>query len=215
MQTAAARLSFVSFVTFVSFVPLASAASQGKSELIERTMAIVGNQVITLSDVRTALALGLTPASTDRDPISTATRRLVDRLLVLREVQRYAPPEPPEAQIDQELTRVRERFASPGSLTEALEEGGFSEAGVRAWVRDDLRIASYLSQRFAAVVVPADDEVASYYASHRQEFAEATFEAAAPLIRERLTAERRAELIDDWIADLHRRTVVVELWPKH
>jgi hypothetical protein len=210
-----ASVAFASFVAFVLFVPLVSVANQGKpGELIERTMAIVGNQVITLSDVRTAIALGLIPAAKDSDPIAAATERLVDRLLVLREVQRYAPPEPPDARIEEQLAAVRARFASPALLAQALDEGGFSETSVRSWVRDDLRIASYLNQRFAAAVVPGDEEVAAYFASHRDEFnrSQTSFEAAAPIIRDRLSGERRAELIEDWIADLRRRTPVVELW---
>lgn len=207
--------SFVTSVSFVSFVPLASAASQGRaSELIERTLAIVANQVITLSDVRTAMALGLVPPSTDANPVNGATERLVDRLLVLREVQRYAPPEPPDVRVEEQLAAARGRFATPALYTQALEAGGFTEASVRAWVRDDLRIASYLSQRFAAAVVPGDEDVAAYFAAHREEFdrSQTTFETAAPSIRERLSSERRNELIDDWIADLRRRTPVVELW---
>ena len=39
-----------------------------------------------------------------------------------------------------------------------------------------------------------------------------SFELAAPVIRERLSADRRTELIRDWTADLRRRTAVVELW---
>ena len=177
-------------------------------------MAIVGNQVITLSDVRTALALGLIPGSPEPASIDRATERLVERLLVLREVQRYAPPEPPDPQIEERLAAVRARFATPALLAQALDEGGFTDASVRAWVRDDLRIASYLSQRFAAATVPGDEEVNAYYASHRAEFdrANLSFEAAAPVIRDRLSGERRTELIDDWVADLRRRTPVVELW---
>jgi hypothetical protein len=203
----------VAFASVVAFVPRTSEA-QGAGELIERTMAIVGNQVITLSDVRTAVALGLIAVSKDPDTISPATERLVDRLLILREVQRYAPPEPSDARIEEQLAAVRGRFATPALLAQALEAGGFTESGIRAWVRDDLRIASYLSQRFAAAVVPGDEEVTAYFTAHRDEFdrTQTLFESAAPIIRERLSAERRAELIDDWIADLRRRTPVAELW---
>jgi hypothetical protein len=208
--------SFASFVTFASFDPRAEAAQRANvpGELIERTLAIVGNQVITLSDVRTAMALGLVQPSKEPDPVVGATERLVDRLLVLREVQRYAPPEPSDANVEEQLSTVRRRLATPALLAQVLEAGGFTDASVRAWVRDDLRIASYLGQRFAAVGAPGDEEVAAYFAAHREEFdrSQTTLDAAAPIIRERLSAERRSELIDDWIADLRRRTPVVELW---
>ena len=84
-------------------------------------------------------------------------------------------------------------------------------------MRDDLRIAAYLDQRFAAAGVPSDEDVAAYFTAHRDEFDRSSrrSSSAAPVIRERLSAERRAELIADWIADLRRRTPVVELWKKN
>jgi hypothetical protein len=191
-----------------------AASSQAKGELIERTLAIVGGQVITLSDVQTAVALGLIEPSGQGDPTISGTALLIDRMLVLREVQRYAPPEPTDVQIDERLELLRGRFSNGARFKQLLEIGGFTEPRLRSWIRDDLRIAAYLNQRFAAVSAPGDAEVAAYYDSHREEFDRTamTFEAAAAIIRERLFAERRAELIADWIADLRRRTVVVELW---
>jgi hypothetical protein len=190
----------------------ARASAQG--ELIERTLAIVGGQAITLSDVRTAMALGLLEPSRAAS-VDSATEQLVERLLVLREVQRYLPPEPSDAQIDAELEQIRQRL-SQGQLAGALTAGGFSEARLRTWLRDDVRIAAYLGQRFAAVGVPSDEDVRAYYASHRAEFdqKQLSFEAASAAIRDRLSGERRGQLITDWIQDLRRRTTVVELWRK-
>lgn len=185
------------------------------SELIERTLAIVGGQPVTLSDVQTALALKLiAPDGADR--LSAATERLVDRTLILREVERYAPPEPAAALIDQRMAELRARVADSDRFAQALAAGGFTDARVRAWLRDDIRIASYLSQRFAAVGVPGDDEVNAYYAARRTEFdrQQLTFDQVASAIRERLAAERRAALIGDWTNDLRRRTIVLELWKK-
>ena len=150
-MTRFALVSFVSFVTFVSFVPCASGASarQPAAELIERTLAIVAGQVITLSDARTAVALGLVDPPADTADAVAVTPRLIERMLMLREVQRYAPPEPSDAEIDAQWAALKARFADAQLFARALEAGGFTEARVRAWIRDDLRIAAYLNQRFA------------------------------------------------------------------
>ena len=158
----------------VFFGAVVTGAQPQRSELIERTLAIVAGQVITLTDLRTAVALGLVEGVTANDLVASGTPRLVDRLLVLREVQRYTPPEPEDAAIDERLAEIRTRLG-PAALTQALEAGGFTEARLRAWIRDDLRIAAYLRQRFAATGASA-------------------------------------EVVDDWIAELRRRTPVVELW---
>jgi hypothetical protein len=168
-----------------------AASAQPGEELVERTLAIVGGRAVTLADVTTVRALGLISEAKD---LSAAIEKLVERALVLREVDRYAPPEPSAQAIDDKLAEIRGR-SSAEQVAAALAAGGFTEARLRAWVRDDLRIASYLEQRFAAM-------------------ADLSLEQAAPELRERLSAERRASLIAEWVSDLRRRTPIVELWKR-
>lgn len=191
-------------------IPVAVSAQPG--ELIERTLAIVGTQVITLSDARAALRLGLVEAERSADPAS-ATQALVDRELVLREVQRYAPPAPSESAVDARLDEIKKRLPTAAEWTRIFEETGFTEVRLRAWVRDDLRTVAYLAQRFASASTPTDDEIGAIFSQQRAEFERAgtTFEQAAPVLRERLVASRRRELIADWVSDLRRRTEVVIL----
>ena len=182
----------------------------GNQELIERTLALVGGQPITLSDARAATAFGLVRPS---DQIAVSTGLLVDRELILREVQRYAPPAPSESSIDARLDEIRKRFPDAAAFTRALDLHGFTEVRLRAWIRDDLRTEAYLSQRFASASMPTDAEISAAYTRARAEFDKAgtTFEQAIPAIRERLVKARRSELIDDWLSDLRRRTDVIIL----
>lgn len=143
-------------------------------ELIDRTLAIVGGQAITLSDVRGALALGLIETPPATDVIAAATRALIERMLVLREVDRYAPPEPPETAVDDRVRAIEARFSAREAFQAALAAAALSDSSLRAWARDDVRMSAYLDQRFT-------------------------------------DPEKRADSIADWIADLRRRTRVVEI----
>jgi hypothetical protein len=182
-------------------------------ELIERTLALVGGQAITLNDARAAVALGLVTADGSPDPIPGITRQLVDRELVLREVQRYAPAAPADSAVEARLDELRQQLGGAKGLRAMLDRYGFTEVRLRRWLRDDLRTQAYLSQRFASASTPTDAEVSAAYGRARAEFdkANATFEQAAPILRDRLVAARRRELIADWISDLRRRTDVVVL----
>jgi hypothetical protein len=182
-------------------------------ELLDRTLALVGGQPITLSDARTAIALGLVEPDRTADPVPGVVRQLVDRELILREVQRYAPAPPSDSAVDARLDEIRKRFEDAAALTDVLDQYGFSEARLRAWVRDDLRTQSYLAQRFASASTPTDSEIEQAYARTRAEFDKTgtTFEQAAPMVRDRLIASRRRELVADWVSDLRRRTDVVIL----
>ena len=138
------RILAWSIVLSVLFGPAVHAGPQ-RAELLDRTLAIVSGTAITLSDVRTAMTLGLV----DTSDVAVGTEALVQRALILREVERYAPPEPDAALVEQRLSAITARFDAK-SFADTLTAGGFSASRVRAWIRDDLRIAAYIDQRFAA-----------------------------------------------------------------
>jgi hypothetical protein len=180
--------------------------------LLDRTLAIVAGQVITLADAQGAMALGLVESG-GADELRRATDRLIERALMLTEVERFTPSEPAVEAVEARVAVARARAATPAAFTALLAAHGFSDDRLRAWVRDDLRLQAYLDQRFAAAGVPSEQEVQAYYAEHRVEFEKGgvPYAEAVPLVRARLAAERRRELIDDWIADLRRRAQVVDL----
>jgi hypothetical protein len=119
------------------------------AETIDRVLAVVTGQLITLSDVTAARDLGLQSADGTPDPIRAVLVKLIDRELILAEVDRYAPPEPSTDAVDREVQRVRERFPSQAALDAALARSGIDQRHLREMLRDDLRIRTYLDQRFA------------------------------------------------------------------
>ena len=58
---------------------------------------------------------------------------------------------------------------------------------------------------------PGEEEVAAYAAAHAAELAAASADDRVRLVRARLEADRRRELIADWLAELRRRIPVVEI----
>ena len=103
-----------------------------------------------LSDVTAARDLGLVPPGAGADPVRETLSRLIDRALILDEVERYAPPDPSADAVAIELQRVRARFPSALAFDEALARVGLDEARLRETLRQTLRIGAYLDQRFAA-----------------------------------------------------------------
>jgi hypothetical protein len=120
------------------------------AETIDRVLAVVAGQLITLSDVVGVRDLGIVPATAGGDPVGSVLTRLIDRELMLAEVDRYAPPEPENAEIEREFALVRARFPSDKAFNDALTRSGFDAAHVREIVRQNLRLRAYLDQRFIA-----------------------------------------------------------------
>jgi hypothetical protein len=119
------------------------------AETIDRVLAVAAGQVILMSDVTAARELGMQTADGGADPIRILLNKLIDRELVLAEVDRYAPPEPGPAAVDRGVATVRDRFPSRQAYASTLERSGLDESHVREMVRQDLRVVAYLNQRFA------------------------------------------------------------------
>jgi hypothetical protein len=121
-----------------------------RAEVIDRVLAVVAGQLITLTDVRAAIDLRLQTTDGAADPIRAVLTKLIDRELVLAEVERYAPTEPAAEAVDREVQRVRARFDSQEAFDAALVKSGIDEKHLRETLRQDLRLRAYLDQRFTA-----------------------------------------------------------------
>jgi hypothetical protein len=129
---------------------VALTAFGARAETIDRVLAVASGQLIMLSDVTAARDLRLQTSDGAADPVRAILTKLIDRELVLAEVERYAPPEPNADAIDREVERVRARFGSQAEFDGALHRSGIDEKHLRETLRQDLRINAYLDQRFAA-----------------------------------------------------------------
>jgi hypothetical protein len=186
-----------------------------RAEIIDRVLAVAAGGLIMLSDVTAARDLGLVKVGASADPIGAVLSSLIDRELVLGEVDRYAPPEPSVAAVDRELQNVRQRFPTRSAFEAALARSGIDEKHLRETLRQNLRILAYEEQRFT--VPPAsEDEVARYYAAHAQAFARnsqvPSFDEVRGDVMRAMTEERRAALVADWVAGLRRRGDVIDLY---
>ena len=185
------------------------------SEIIDRVLAVAAGNLIMLSDVTAALEFGLVARGTAPDPVRDTLSRLIDRAIILAEVERYAPPEPDASAVDRELQAVRSGFASPQAFDQTLARVGVNETHLRETLRQNLRIRAYLDQRFT-VAPPTDDEVGRYYREHQQEFSRngaiVPFDQARQNVVEAVRTERRRMLVDDWVAGLRRRSEIVDMY---
>src|SRR5262245_29091752 len=144
----------------VATLMLATLTFAARAEIIDRILAVVDGALIMQSDVMLAARLTLVPPRAAADPMAATLDALIERRLVLAEVDRYAPPEPPDADVDRRLADVRARAGN--GFDPILRDSGISADQLRRHVRDDLRIDAYLQQRFGAMQ-PSDGEIQQYY----------------------------------------------------
>ena len=197
---------------------LATAALAGpRADVIDRILAVVGHELITLSDTTAAFKLGLVPPpAPGTDRIRATLDALISRQLELAEANRYQPPEPPPAEIDARLEAVRSRAETPQMFAAALAEAGLSEEQLRLRLRDDLRIEAFLAQRFGSTRQPSEQELQDYYRLHQADYTTAgavrAFAEVRDAIQAQVTAAQRAALINEWLEGLRRRAEIADLY---
>jgi parvulin-like peptidyl-prolyl isomerase len=132
----------------VAFVALAGSSASTASDLIDRVMAVVNRQPVLLSDVNAAMLFRLVPRPEGGDAVASTLDRLIERALILEEVERYQPPEPASEEIDKRVDAIRQRLGTADAFQKALASVGMTEAQLRSHIRDDLRSVTYINQRF-------------------------------------------------------------------
>lgn len=204
---------------------LACVPALDAQQLLDRVVARLGVTPILLSDVRAAIGFGLlagrqgaspnpastSPADPSAEEIDRAVQGLVDRHLALREVARFPPPDPTDAEIEIELARMKAHAGA--RLEDLLRSTGLDEARLRELARETLRVQAYIDQRFGTSVQVSDDEVRRYYDTHPDEFRRETvlipFPEAEQAARQRAAEERLRASVSQWLADLRARAEIV------
>ena len=128
----------------------------GAEQLLDRVLAVVGGQVILLSDVRLFLETGLVEASGAADPIPAALERLIERRLILDEAARFVVEDPLPGEVDARMRRIERQVGGAGALDAALAATGYTTRDLEQVVQDDLRIERYLALRFPPPAQPSD-----------------------------------------------------------
>jgi len=206
MGIACSRVVAVALALALS-VAVAARAQEGEA-LLDRALATVEGRVISLSDVRTAVRFGLV----EPDVAVATLERLIDRTLMLAEVERYAPPEPDAAAVRERVDRIRARFSRDDAFRSALRIAGIDESFVEGWARNDLRIERYVEERFAGAAEPTEEDVLAYTRRHeadlRQEGRSPDDPEVRKLARAEVARERRRVVVEEWVSELRARADV-------
>jgi len=129
------------------------------SEVIDNVLAVVEGQVIMASDIRAFLALGFIDESSSDDSIRPVLSKLIERRLVLDEVDRFNIDEPFAAEVADRVESLVEQVGGLDSLKVVLEGVGYGWEDLEQILRDDLRTESYLLERFPSVEQPTVEEM--------------------------------------------------------
>ena len=177
------------------------------SELIDRILAAVNNDVITLTDLQQATAFNKALGGRGNGGQTEAgtLEGLVNRKLLLQEAARVKFDEVPDQDVDAALAALRRRLGSDEAYRRLLAGMQTSEDELRRMLREQLLVERFLEKKIGIFARATHDEVQKYYTGHPQEFAGRPFPAVQKELTVFLSQQKAGQQLDQLIAELRSR----------
>jgi hypothetical protein len=193
------------------WVLLTLGALWARAEIIDRVAVTVDRIVITDSDIvnQVRISAFLNSEPSDLGPVTRkqAAERLVEQVLIRREMEISRYPAPSLSQADQILEQLKkQRFPDAETYLRALEDYGVREEDLRENLLLQMTTLRFIEFRFRPAAAVTDEEISEYYRERLLPEWEQGGSGAAPAlddtredIQEILIAERVNQYLDQWL----------------
>lgn len=135
-------------------------------ELRDRIVAVVDEDPILSSDIDRAITLGMAVRE-EGESENAFRRRVLDSLIVqtirLHEVNRFGIEQAPVESIEEQVERIRARFASDEEFRARLAEVGLDLDGLRQLVARQLAVWAYFEESLGPRIFVDLEEIREYY----------------------------------------------------
>ncbi len=193
-----------------------------RAEIVDRIAITAGQQVITElqldEELRVAALLNHQPIDRSVKARRAAADRLIEQLLIQREMDVSHYPAPQPADVDQFVAQVRTAIASTGNFDETLRRYDLTEGLLREHLAMQLTTLQFIEFRFRPELGVSPADIETYYqgelARWRAEHAGATpptLGESSESIRHKLAEQRTDQALDAWLSESRRQIVVVYL----
>jgi hypothetical protein len=139
----------------------------GRAEIIDRVAVVVGNRVITdseiLREIRLTAFLNGAPLDFSAASKRRTAERLVEQRLIRNEIDSSRYPAPPPDAVEQSWKEVQSRFPTPARYQQELRRVGITEEELKAHLQRQLTTLRFLEFRFRPAIQIGEDEMSKYF----------------------------------------------------
>ncbi len=180
------------------------------AELIDRVVASVNNDVITLAELNQAVNFN---AAVSGGGNSEALRRetlegFVNRRLILREANRFRLVEVSEQDIDAEIGKLRKRLGSDEAFAGFLSSLAVTGEQLRRMLNERLLVERFIEKKIGLFIRVSRSEVQDFFSRRPDRFSGKRLQD----VQEPITAELRAQKLDQqlikYLAELRSKADV-------
>ncbi|MBN1270841.1 MAG: hypothetical protein JXB26_01090 [Candidatus Aminicenantes bacterium] len=198
---------------FVGILLFSGKIFQAGQEIVDRILAVVEDEVITLTDVRIVEEFELfsesLPNGEERRKI--ILEKLIDQKLVLRmaEEEFYVRGE----EVDAFLRRLAQKMGYE-TVNRKLESFGLAWDDLRKYIREEIAFQEIIAQKFKKSVVISLKEIESYYTKVYLSLQKGKNEPILPMmeildvIESVLRDEKTKEQVREWISSLREKAEI-------
>ncbi len=198
---------------FLALIFAAALFSPGvyASEVVERIVAVVNDEIITDQDLNLVLA----PVAAQYRTIYTGgeldarmktarqefLNKLIEEKLILSEAKRKQVILK-DAEVDEMMTEVRTKFPTRELFLKALEDQGITEKKLWNRFRDQIMTQKYVNYEVRSKVSVSPGEISEYYKTHEQEFVQGQrVKLQQILVREGARSDEEAKAFAESLVD--------------
>lgn len=183
----------------------AALAPAAAAVVVDRILAVVDNQLITLSDLQRHRAL-FAPDAAAEDLV----QELIDRALLLNEARRFDIERPTPAELDAATDELARRLGGRERLAAVRGGLGLAQSELERLLAELLLVRRLVEQRIEFFVFVSPTEVDDVYAAEadREPFAGMAPEAAKRQIEQRLFQAKVREKQRSYLARLRSRATI-------
>jgi peptidyl-prolyl cis-trans isomerase SurA len=185
-------------------------AATSHAVLVDRVVAAVNNDVITLSELRQTVAFNAAVGGKGNGSrLETETLQgIINRRLLLQEAYRLKVAEVSEQDIAAEVVRFRDRLGTEAAFREFLARTSMTEEQLEKLLGERLLVERFVEKKIGLFARVSRDDVQAYFRDHPDEFREKRFAEVQKEITARLSEQKINQQLDQYVDELRSRAFI-------
>jgi peptidyl-prolyl cis-trans isomerase SurA len=192
------------FLSAGIFLPAFS--SPARAELVDRVVASVNSEVITLSELERAVGFNVAFGGKDGDKLRIETLEgLINRHLLIQEAYRLKFVEVSDQDVNAEIEKLKMRLGSDDAFAGFLARLEMTREQVGRMLGERLLVEKFVEKKIGLYIRVSRDEAQGYFSNHAAEFKGKRFQEVQKTITAELTDQKLEQQVAQYLAELRSK----------
>jgi len=182
-----------------------------RAELVDRIVASVNNEVITLSELDRAVGFNAALGGKNEDKLNEDKLRaetlegLINRHLLIQEAYRLKFVEVSDQDVNAEIEKLKVRLGSDDAFADFLARLDITREQLGRMLGERLLVEKFIEKKIELYVRVSRDEAQDYFNNHPAEFTGKRFQEVQKTITAMLTDQKLKQQVAQYLAELRSK----------